>query len=54
VYDAVKKLIDNDGLRESMSHNGHERTLQLQWGNYQKQLGAVLETIFQRHAHAVA
>lgn len=54
VYDAVKQLIDNDGLRESMARQAHERTMQLQWGNYQKQLGAVLETVFQRHAHAVA
>jgi glycosyltransferase involved in cell wall biosynthesis len=52
VYAAVKMLIDNDSLRASMSRNGHERTLQLQWGNYQKQLDAVLQTVFHRHAVA--
>jgi glycosyltransferase involved in cell wall biosynthesis len=52
VYAAVKELIDNDSLRESLSHNGHERTLQLQWGNYRRQLDAVLQTVFYRHAVA--
>jgi len=52
VYEAVKELIDNDALRENMAINAHERTQQLQWGNYKQQLGAVLETVLNRRAFA--
>lgn len=52
VYEAVKELIDNDSLRENMARAAHERTLQLQWGNYQNQLRDVLDTVLHRHAVA--